>query len=68
MSLFTADRGYLDDIPLEKIGDFEAALLTFMAANHEELMDKIDETGDYNDEIETAFTNAVEDFKANHVW
>ena len=68
ISLFTADRGYLDDIPLDKIGDFEAALLTFMAANHEELMNKINETGDYNDEIETAFKNAVEDFKANHVW
>ncbi len=68
ISLYTADRGYLDDVPLDKIGDFEAALLVFMASNHGDLMDKINETGDYNDEIAAAFKNAVEDFKANHVW
>jgi F-type H+-transporting ATPase subunit alpha len=68
ISLFSVDRGYLDDVPLEKIGDFEAALLAYMESSHGELMQQINETGDYNDEIETAFTKAMEDFKANHVW
>jgi F-type H+-transporting ATPase subunit alpha len=27
VSLFAVDRGYLDDVPLNKIGDFEAGLL-----------------------------------------
>jgi F-type H+-transporting ATPase subunit alpha len=58
----------MDDVPLEKIGDFEAALLAYMESSHGELMQQINETGDYNDEIETAFTKAMEDFKANHVW
>ena len=29
ISLFAADRGYLDDVALNKIGDFEAGLLAF---------------------------------------
>ena len=68
ISLFSVDRGYLDDVSLDKIGDFEAALLAYMEASHGELMQRINETGDYNDEIEAAFTKAMEDFKANHVW
>jgi F-type H+-transporting ATPase subunit alpha len=31
-------------------------------------MDKINESGDYNDEIEAALRSAVEDFKANGAW
>jgi F-type H+-transporting ATPase subunit alpha len=68
VSLFAADRGYLDDVPLNKISDFEAALLAYMNANHNELLKRINETGDYNDDIEAAFKKAVEDFKANQVW
>ncbi|PWV62372.1 F0F1 ATP synthase subunit alpha [Plasticicumulans acidivorans] len=68
VSLFAADKGYLDDVPLNKIGDFEAALLAFMNAQHGALMQQINESGDYSGEIESAFAKAVEDFKANHVW
>ena len=68
ISLFAADKGYLDDVPLNKIGDFESALIAYMNANQSELMKKVNETGDYNGEIEAAFAKGVEDFKANHVW
>ncbi|MBL8256127.1 MAG: F0F1 ATP synthase subunit alpha [Pseudoxanthomonas mexicana] len=68
ISLFAADKGYLDDVPLNKIGDFESALIAYMNANQNELMKKVNETGDYNGEIEAAFAKGVEDFKANHVW
>ncbi|MEH6635372.1 MAG: F0F1 ATP synthase subunit alpha [Halioglobus sp.] len=66
--LFAADKGYLNDVPVEKTGDFEGALLSYMHAEHSELMGKIVETGDYNDEIEAAFTGAVEKFKATQTW
>ena len=53
ISLYSVDRGYLDDVPLNKIGDFEAGLLAFARANHAALIDQINATGDYNDEIES---------------
>jgi len=67
ISLFAADRGYLDDVPLNKIGHFEADLLTFIRSSYVALVDKINAAGDYNDEIETDLKKAVEDFKANYV-
>ena len=68
VSLFAADRGYLDDVEINKVGDFESALLSYMNSSHSELLSKINEAGDYNDEIEAAIKKAVDDFKANHVW
>ena len=66
ISLFAVDRGYLDDVPLNKIGDFEAGLLAYARANDAALVAKIDATGDYNDEIENGIKKVVEDFKAHY--
>ncbi|HFD92610.1 MAG TPA: F0F1 ATP synthase subunit alpha [Gammaproteobacteria bacterium] len=68
VSLFAASQGYLDDVELNKIGDFEDALLSYMKANHGALMDKINESGDYDDEIEKELKAAVESFKSSSVW
>ena len=68
VSLFAADRGYLDDVELDQIGPFESALLSFMNAERQDLMKRIDETGDYNDEIESGLKSAVEEFKTKHAW
>ena len=68
VSLFAVDRGYLDDVELSKIGDFEAALLSYMNADHAGLMKKVTESGDYDEAMEEAFKKALDDFKANHAW
>ena len=68
VSLYAVNKGYLDDVAINKIVDFEAALLSYMRSNQAELMAKINEKGDYNDDIEAAIKQAVEDFKANHAW
>jgi F-type H+/Na+-transporting ATPase subunit alpha len=67
-TLFAANEGYLDDVDVAKVVDFEAALHGYMKSNQKELLDKIDEAGDYNAEIEEALHNALKDFKANHTW
>jgi F-type H+-transporting ATPase subunit alpha len=68
VSLFAADQGYLDDVELDKIVDFEHVLLAYMRSSQSELMDKINGTGDYNDEIEAGLRAAVEGFKATGSW
>ncbi len=68
VSLFAVNEGFLDDVELKKIGDFEAALHAYMKSEHKELMDRINATGDYNDEIAAALREAVETFKKSHVW
>jgi len=66
--LYAADKGFLEDVEVAKIGDFESALLSFMHAEHSDLMSGIVESGDYNDEIEGAFKSAIETFKSTQTW
>ena len=66
--VFAADKGFLKDIMVEKINDFESALLSYMNTDHKELMAKINENGDYNDEIESTFTKALEKFASTGTW
>ena len=68
ISLFAANEGYLDDVEASKVVDFEAALQGYMKSNKSDLLDKMNETGDYNDEIEEALHSALKEFKANNTW
>jgi F-type H+-transporting ATPase subunit alpha len=68
LSLFTANEGYLDDVEVAKVVDFEAALHTFMNTEHAQLMENINNSPEYTDEVQTAFHEALRDFKANHAW
>jgi F-type H+-transporting ATPase subunit alpha len=67
VSLFAADRGYLDDVPLQKISDFEAALHAAVHSSNADLMEKLS-TGDWNDELEAGLKAAIENFKATGSW
>ena len=66
--LYAANEGYLQDVEVAKIGDFEAALLSYMNAEHGELMKDIVASGNYNDDIANAFKAGVEKFKATQTW
>jgi F-type H+-transporting ATPase subunit alpha len=68
VSLFSANMGYLDDVDTKKVVDFEAALHTYMGTKHRALLDRIIETGDYNEQTEQALHAALKDFKATHTW
>ena len=47
--LYAADQGFIKDVAVDKIGDFETALLSYMHSEHGELMNNIVASGDYND-------------------
>ncbi len=68
VSLFAGNEGFLDDLPLNKVVDFERALLDHMANTHQPLLDKINEKGDWNDELAGELRAALEDFKATGSW
>ena len=68
VSLFAANEGFLEDIELNKVLDFESALLAYMSSEHGDLLGKINESGDYDDDIEKAFRAALENFKSTQTW
>lgn len=67
LSLYAASQGYLDDLPLTKVADFEQELLSYFRANDADLMQKINQTGEYSDEIVASFKKIIESFKNNFV-
>jgi len=67
VSLFSVDRGYMDDVELAKVGSFESAMLDYMNNSQAEFMESLG-AGDWNDELEAQMTSAVEDFKSTGSW
>jgi F-type H+-transporting ATPase subunit alpha len=68
VSLFAANQGFLDDVELAKIGAFESALHSYMKSHHADLLEKINKTGDYNEEIEKGLRAALQAFKQTQAW
>ncbi|MCS3457037.1 F0F1 ATP synthase subunit alpha [Aeromonas rivuli] len=66
--LFAAEKGYLSDVEIAKVVDFEAALLSYANTQHAELMADINATADYNDAIVGKLTALLDDFKATQTW
>jgi len=66
--LFAANEGFLDDIDVNKIVDFEQAMLSYMNAEQSALLAKINEKGDYNKDIAASIKSALETFKSTQTW
>ena len=66
--IFASNEGYLKDVEVAKIGDFESALLSYMRSEHGQLMQQIQADGDWNDDREAQFKSAIETFKATQTW
>jgi F-type H+-transporting ATPase subunit alpha len=68
VSLFTVDKGYLDDVQVSEISAFDASLQAYMHQTCAVLMDKINSSGAYDAEIEAQLTSAIEEFKRTGAW
>lgn len=66
--LYAANEGHLQDVEVAKIGDFEAALLSFAHAEFSELMKQVVDTGNYNDEIAGGFSELIQKFKSTQTY
>lgn len=61
--LYAVINKYLDDIPLEKIDQFEKEFLSFMDNSYPEIIKSIKETKDLDDETEEKLKKALDEFK-----
>ena len=60
--LFAATQGLMDDVPIERVGAYERALLRFLDASHSEMLASLREAGDITDEIEGSLRAAIQEF------
>ena len=61
--IFAATRGYLDDVPDERIPDFMKSFVAYLHEKHDDILKAIRETGQLNDDNTKALTGAIEAFK-----
>ena len=66
MAIFAGTRGYLDDVPVNRISDFERSLLRFLEQNHPDLEKTIVKEGAVSAELEAELRAAIEDFKKDY--
>lgn len=61
--IYAANQGYLDDIELESVKDFEVGLLEHFASKSPECIKEIDDTGNIADDLAEKMNKAIEAFK-----
>ena len=66
--IFAAERGFLEDVAINKISAFEDALLNFARGKYADLLKSIDAKPDYNDEIVKSLTDLITDFKSTQTY
>ena len=68
LSLYAANEGYLKEVELKKVLDFESSLLSFAHSEYGDLLKQINETGDWNDEIQGKFKEIMEKFVSTQTY
>ena len=68
ISLFAANEGFLDEVPLNKIIAFEKSLHEFSSEKHPDLVNEVNTNCDYNDEVAAKLKALMEDFKEKGVY
>ena len=61
--IYAASQGYLDDVELESVKDFEVGLLEHFASKSPECIKEIDDTGNIGDDLAAKMNKVIEEFK-----
>ncbi|MEC8961230.1 MAG: F0F1 ATP synthase subunit alpha [Pseudomonadota bacterium] len=68
LSLFAVNEGYLDDIEVNKVVDFEQALQSHMKSQQSDLIEALNRDQAYDDDVADKLHAALKDFKTNGSW
>ena len=66
LSLYSGVRGFLDKIEISKITDFQIKFLEGLRADHSDIFDEINNTGNFSDESDKKIEDYLEKFTANY--
>ena len=68
VDLWMAGNGFLDDVPVEEVKEFEAQYLDYMRTAHPELLQTIAQEQALSDEVIEQLRAAADSFKAGSQW
>jgi F-type H+-transporting ATPase subunit alpha len=64
--LFAAINGYIDDVPINKVLEFESKLLASVRTAHSELVKTLAKEKNFDDKMEAEMKDAIADFKKSY--
>jgi F-type H+/Na+-transporting ATPase subunit alpha len=62
MSLYSGTRGYLDEIPIDKVAEFEQQMLAYIERKHPEILAELTEKNFISDELDQKMGAALKEF------
>ncbi|MFP5351150.1 MAG: F0F1 ATP synthase subunit alpha [Actinomycetota bacterium] len=65
ISIWAVTNGFMDDVPLDRVNDFERELIEQVKSRHSAIGQQIVETGKLDEDLEGKLRSAVEDFKSS---
>ena len=68
LSLYAVNEGYLDDVDILKVGAYEESLHDFARTNFATLLDEINKSAEYSDEIQAELKKVCDDFSEKGVY
>lgn len=66
ISIYAASNGYMDDVEIKNVSDFENKMLEFMRDRKADVLKQLVDAGEVTDEIGTAINAAIEEFKKGY--
>lgn len=66
--IYTAVRGFLSDIPVNQVVNFQRDFLKFINSNHPEIGQTIVEKQKLDDALEASINSAIEEFKSTYLY
>jgi len=67
ISIWAVSNGFLDDLPVERVQDFEVKLLEFMRSRHAGIGEGIRDTGKLEDDATEKLRAAIDEFKQSYL-
>ncbi len=62
--IFAATNGYVDDLPVKSLGEYESQLIGHFDAKYKSVLDELKASGKLDDNIVAGFRSGIEEFNA----
>ena len=67
LSIWAVSNGYLDDLPVERVQDFERKFLDFMRSRYSQIGDSIRDSGKLDGDTSEKLKSAIDEFKQSYL-
>ena len=66
LSLYAGTKGFIDDVPVKAVQQWETDFLQFARDKHSDLIQMLDESQDLTDEVSGMIEACIKDFKSGY--